>query len=107
MTAETAKRMIKGQPWERRQKAQKDIEERAYVEETLVPVFELEGNCYQMAVPYRFRAADGEYVFGRAWSLDEFIRLHQAADEGRAFRVMYLKNARIIVELEEAPESAD
>ena len=60
MTRETAKRMIKGHPRDRQQTAQRDIEERDYVTEKIIPIFELDGNNYQFTAMYKFKAADGE-----------------------------------------------
>lgn len=100
MTRETAKRMIKGHPLDRQRKAQRDIEERDYLEEEIVPVFELDGGNYRFDALYRFRAADGEYIFGRAMSLDELCRMQADAARGEAFRVVYLRTSRIIVEIE-------
>ncbi len=101
MTKDTAKRMIKGHPLKRQQEAQRDIDERAYIEERLVPVFELDGNNYQFTAMYRFRANDGEYVFGRAMSIDELCAMQAAAARGEVFRIVYLKGSRIIAEIEE------
>lgn len=101
MTRETAKRMIKGHPLARQAVAKKDIEERAYCTEELVPVFELDGNSFQFTALYRFRAQDGEYVFGRAMSLSELCSMQQQAAAGEVFRIVYLKSSRIIVEIEE------
>ncbi len=100
MTRETARRKIKGFPWKLQSIAMKDIEERDYVSIEIVPVFEMESGYYQMTVNYKIHLEDGD-IFGKALSLDEFIKMHQAADRGEVFRIMYLKNARIIVEIEE------
>lgn len=101
MTRETAKRMIKGHPLSRRQKALRDIDERAYIEDELVPVFELEGGNYRFDALYRFRASDGEYIYGRAMSLDELCRMQSGAARGEVFHIIYLEQSRIIVEIEE------
>ena len=100
MTRETAKKMIKGHPFSRQDTARKDIEERAYVETELVPVFELDGNNYQYTAMYKFRINDGEYVYGRAMTIDELCRMQAAASLGDVFRIMYLKESRIIIEIE-------
>ena len=89
MTKDTAKRMIKGHPLKRQQEAQRDIDERAYIEERLVPVFELDGNNYQFTAMYRFRANEGEYVFGRAMSIDELCAMQAAAAPWSAARLMW------------------
>ncbi len=101
MTRETAKRMIKGHSAKRQQQAMKDIDERAYIEEEIVPVFELDGSSFRFDAPYRFRASDGEYIFGRAMSVEELCRMQAAAARGEIFRIMYLKTSRIIIEIEE------
>ena len=101
MTRETAKRMIKGHPLNRQQAAQHDIDEKAYIEERLVPVFELDGNNFQFTAMYRFKAQDGEYIFGRAMTIDELCKMQASAARGEKFRVVYLKSSRIIVEIEE------
>lgn len=100
MTRETAKRMIKGHPLQRQKTAQRDIDERDYVEEELVPVFELDGGSFRYDALYKLRAADGEYIYGRAMTIDELCRLQADAARGEAFRVVYLRTSRIIVEIE-------
>ena len=100
MTRETAKRKIKGFPLKRQALAREDIEKRAYVTVELVPLFELEDGYYQMTVNYKIRLSDG-YIYGKASCLDEFIKFHEAAERGEVFRIMYLEQSRIIVELEE------
>ena len=100
MTRETAKRKIKGFPLKRQALAREDIEKRAYVTVELVPLFELEDGYYQMTVNYKIRLSDG-YIYGKASCLDEFIKFHEAAARGEVFRIMYLEQSRIIVELEE------
>lgn len=101
MTRETAKRMIKGHPLQRREKAKLDIEQRAYEQLSSVPQFELDGSSYRFDALYKFRAPDGEYLYGRAITLDELCRMQAAAAAGEVFRVVYLKSSRIIVEIEE------
>ena len=101
MTRETAKRMIKGHPFGRQELARRDIEERDYVYAELVPVFEIEGNNFQYTIMYRFRAEDGEYIYGRAMSIDELCGMQQKAGRGEVFSVTYLRRSRIIVEIEE------
>ena len=101
MTRETAKRMIKGHPFERQAKAKTDIDERDYVYIEIVPVFEIDGNNYQFTVMYKFRAEDGEYIYGRALSIDELCRMQETASRGDVFSVTYLNRSRIIVEIEE------
>lgn len=100
MTRETAKRMIRGFPLKKQALAKEDIEKRAYISTELVPLFELEDGYYQMTVNYKIRLSDG-YIYGKASCLDEFIKLRQAADRGEVFRILYLEQSRIIVELEE------
>ncbi len=100
MTRETAKRMIKGHPLKRQETARRDIDERAYEETCLVPVFEIDGNTFQFTVMYKIRISDGEYVFGRAMSIDELCRLQAEAARGEEFRIMYLRQSRIIIEIE-------
>lgn len=101
MTRETAKRMIKGHPFSRQAEAKKDIDERDYVYIEKVPVFELDGNNYQFTVMYKFRADDGEYIYGRAMSIDELCKMQEAASRGEVFSITYLSRSRIIVEIEE------
>ena len=101
MTRETAKRMIKGHPLKRQAQAQTDIDERAYEQTELVPVFEIDGNNYQFTVMYKLRIEDGDYIYGRAMSIDEFCKMQSAAAKGEVFRIMYLRNSRIIIEIEE------
>ena len=101
MTRETAKRMLKGHPLSRRQKAVRDIDERAYIETELVPVFELDGGNYRFDALYKLRADDGEYIYGRAMSLDELCKMQAAAARGEFFHIMYLEQSRIIVEIED------
>ena len=100
MTRETAKRMIKGHPPKRQETARRDIDERAYEQTCLVPVFEIDGNAYQFTVMYKVRISDGEYVFGRAMSIDEFCSMQAEAARGEQFRIMYLRDSRIIIEIE-------
>ncbi len=101
MTRETAKRMIKGHPFSRQAEAKRDIDERDYVYTELVPVFEIDGNNYQFSIMYKFRSEDGEYVYGRAMSIDELCRMQEEAARGEVFSVTYLNRSRIIVEIEE------
>ncbi len=101
MTRETAKRMIKGHPFDRQAVARRDIDERDYIYEEMVPVFELDGNNYQFTVMYKCRAEDGGYIYGRAMSIDEFCRMQEDAARGEAFSVTYLNRSRIIVEIEQ------
>lgn len=100
MTKDTAKKLIKIYPLLKRSAAEKDIDEKAFEEITIVPVFELDGNCYQFTADYKIKLSDG-YIYGRAMSLEEFSNLHRAASEGKKFKILYLKNARLILELEE------
>ncbi len=100
MTRETAKKKIRGFPLRLRSVALEDIDNRAYETVELVPVLEIESGYYQMTVNYKIRLEDG-YIFGKAQSLDDFVRMHEAAGRGEVFTVMYLKNARIILEIEE------
>ncbi len=101
MTRETAKRMIKGHSLSRRELAKKDIDERDYISIETVPVFEIDGNNYQFTVIYKFRIDDGEYIYGRAMSIDELCRMQEMAARGQVFSVTFLKRSRIIVEIEE------
>lgn len=101
MTIETAKRMIKGHPLSRQNEARKDIDERDYIYTEIVPVFELDGNNFQFTAMYKFRADDGEYIYGRALSIDELCKMQEAASKNEVFSVTYLKRSRIIVEIEE------
>lgn len=100
MTRETAKRMIKGFPLKLKALAKEDIDARAYVSTEIVPVFEIEDGYYQMTVNYKIRLDDG-YIYGRAQSLEDFVKLHDAAERGEVFRIMYLQKSRIIIEIEE------
>lgn len=101
MTRETAKRMIKGHPFSRKEQAKRDIDERDYVSIQIVPVFELDGNNYQFSVMYKIRIDDGEYIYGRALGLDELCKMQEAAARGEVFDIMYLRTSRIIIEIEE------
>lgn len=101
MTREMAKRMIKGHTFSRQADAQRDIDERDYVYTDIVPVFEIDGNNYQFSVMYKFRADDGEYIYGRALSIEEFCKMQAEAAKGEVFSVTYLNRSRIIVEIEE------
>ncbi len=100
MTRETAKRKIRGFPLNRQSIAKKDIENRAYVTTELVPIFEIESGYYQMQVNYKIRLSDG-YIYGKAPCLDDFVKMHEAAQRGEVFTVMYLEQSRIILEIEE------
>ena len=100
MTRETAKKKIKGFPLKLQALAKKDIEERAYISSELIPLFEIEDGYYQMTVNYKIKLDDG-YIHGKAQSLDDFVKLHDAAERGEVFSVMYLKSSRIIIEIEE------
>lgn len=100
MTRETAKRKIRGFPLRLQSLAKEDIDERAYVSAELVPVFELESGYYQMTVNYKIRLEDG-YIYGKALSMEDFIRMHEAAARGEVFSVLYLERSRIILEIEE------
>ena len=53
-----------------------------------------------MTVNYKIRLDDG-YIYGRAQSLEDFVKLHDAAERGEVFRIMYLQKSRIIIEIEE------
>lgn len=99
MTRETAKRQIKGFPLQLQTLAKEDIDNRAYITTELVPVFELEDGYYQMTVNYRIKLEDG-YIHGKALGIDEFVKMHDAADRGEIFRIMYLEKSRIIIEIE-------
>lgn len=101
MTRETAKKMIKGHPFSRQDIAKKDIDERAYVSVEIVPQFEIDGNNYQFTIMYKIRLDDDEYIYGRAMSIDELCKMQSAAANGEVFSIMYLKNSRIIIEIEE------
>lgn len=100
MTRETAKRLIRGFPLALQDKAKRDIDERLYVETTLVPLFELDNGYFQMSVNYKIKLDDG-YVYGKSVSIEEFAKFHEEAARGEVFRLLYLKNARIILECEE------
>lgn len=100
MTRDTAMRMIKGFPLKLKALAKEDIDERAYVSVELTPVFEIEDGYYQMTVNYRIRLEDG-YIHGKAQSIDDFVKLHDAAERSEIFRIMYLQRSRIIIEIEE------
>ena len=100
MTRETAKKKIRGFPLKLQSLAKKDIEERAYETVELTPVFEMEDGYFQMTVNYKIRLPDG-YIFGKASGVDEFARMHQAADRGEVFTILYLRSSRIILEIEE------
>lgn len=99
MTRETAKRQIRGFPLKLQSLARKDIEERAYITTEIVPVFEMEDGYYQMTVNYKIKLDDG-YIYGKALSVEDFIKLHDMAQRGEVFRIMYLETSRIIIEIE-------
>ncbi len=101
MTRETAKRMLKGHPFSRQERAKRDIDEREYMYIETVPLFEIDGNNYQFTVMYKIRIDDGEYIYGRAMSIDELCRMQAAAARGEVFNIAYLKNSRVIIEIEE------
>lgn len=100
MTRETAKKKIRGFPLKLQALAKKDIDERSYISIELVPLFEIENGYYQMTVNYKIRLEDG-YIYGKAPSIDDFVKMHDAAERGEVFSVMYLKSSRIIIEIEE------
>ncbi len=100
MTRETAKKKIRGFPLKLQALAKKDIDERAYITTESVPVFEIENGYYQMTVNYKIKLEDG-YIYGKAMSLDDFVKMHDAAERGEVFTIMYLKSSRIIIEIEE------
>ena len=100
MTRETARKKIRGFPLRLQAIAKEDIDNRAYVTTEVVPVFEIEDGDYQMTVNYKVRLPDG-YVYGKALSMDTFIKMHEAAAKGEVFTVTYLQNSRIILEIEE------
>lgn len=101
MTRETAKKMIKGHPLKRQESAREDIEERAYVTLEIVPIFELDGNNFSFSAMYKIRLDDGNYIYGRAANIDSLCKMQISAANGEVFRIMYLKNSRIIIEIEE------
>ncbi len=100
MTRETARKMIKGHPFQRQTEAEKDIENRDYINIKVVPVFELDGNNFQFTAMYKIRLDDGEYIYGRAMTIDELCRMQQKAASGEEFMITYLRRSRIIVEIE-------
>lgn len=100
LTRETAKKQIKGFPFAKQAAAKKDIDNRAYVSVEIVPVFEIEDGYFQMTVNYKIRLDDG-YIYGRAMSIDEFAKMHDAAARNEVFSIMYLETSRIIIEIEE------
>lgn len=100
MTRETAKRKIKGFPLSRQSIAKEDIEKRAYVSIEIVPVFEMDDGYFQMTVNYKIKLDDG-YIYGKSLSIEEFAKMHDAADRGEVFSIMYLEKSRIIIEIEE------
>ena len=99
-TRETAKRKIRGFPLQRQAIAKKDIENRDYITTELVPIFEIESGYYQMQVNYKIRLEDG-YIYGKAPCLDDFVKMHEAAQRGEVFTILYLAQSRIILEIEE------
>ncbi len=101
MTRETAKRIIRNFPLAWQDQARKDIDERLYVETTLVPLFELDDGYFQMDVNYKIKLPDVGYVYGKSVSIEEFAKFHEEAARGEVFRLLYLKNAKIILECEE------
>ena len=101
MTRETARRIIRGFPLNVQDKAKNDIDERLYEEIEIVPVFEMCDGYFQMTVNYRIKLPDGEYVYGKASGIEEFAKFHDEAEKGEVFRILYLKNARIILECEQ------
>lgn len=104
MTKEYALKQIKGFPLDMRDAAKDDIDRRAYKTAEVVPIFELWGNCYQMSVYYKFRLPDGKELFGKAANISAFTEMHEIAARGESFKVTYLENSGIILEIEETGE---
>lgn len=100
MTRETAKKQIKGFPLSMQSIAKEDIDNRAYITTEITPIFEMEHGYYQMTVNYKIKLEDG-YIYGKALSIEEFIKMHNAAARGEIFSIMYLEKSRIIIEIEE------
>ncbi len=100
MTRETAKRKIRGFPLKLQSIAKEDIEKRAYVTINMVPFFEMEDGYFQMSVNYKIKVGD-RYIYGKAHSIDEFIKLHNEAENGEVFTITYLEKSGIILEIEE------
>lgn len=100
MTRETAKKKIRGFPLKLQSIAKEDIEKRAYKTIEIVPLFEMEDGFYQFTVNYKINLGD-RYIYGKALSLDEFIKLRNEADNGEVFTIAYLDKSGIILEIEE------
>lgn len=100
MTRETAKRLLKIYPLIKRSEAQEDIDEKAFITKEIIPVFEIDGNCYQFTVDYKIKLDDG-YIYGRTESIEKFAMLHGSAQKGRKFTVTYTEKSRLILEIEE------
>lgn len=100
MTRETAKRKIRGFSLQRQSIAKEDIDNRAYKSIEIVPLFEMEDGYFQMTVNYKIKLDDG-YIYGKALSIEEFAKMHDEAERGEVFSIMYLEKSRIIIEIEE------
>lgn len=100
MTRETAKRKIRGFSLQRQSAAKEDIDNRAYKSIEIVPLFEMEDGYFQMTVNYKIKLDDG-YIYGKALSIEEFAKMHDEAERGEVFSIMYLEKSRIIIEIEE------
>lgn len=100
MTRESAKKKIKGFPLKLQSIAKEDIENRAYKTIEIVPRFEMEDGYYQMTVNYKIKI-DDRYIYGKALSIEEFIRLHNESEKGEVFTITYLDKSGIILEIEE------
>ena len=100
MTRETAKKKIRGFPLKLQSIAKEDIEKRAYITIDIVPLFEMEDGFYQFTVNYKINIGN-KYLYGKALSLDEFIRLRTEANNGEVFTITYLEQSGIILEIEE------
>ncbi len=99
MTRETARRKIKGFPLSMQSVANEDIENKDYITTELVPLFEMEHGYYQMAVNYKIKLEDG-YIYGKAFGIEDFAKMHDMASRGDVFTITYLKKSRIILEIE-------
>ncbi len=100
MTRETAKKKIRGFPLKLQTMARQDIEKRAYCTIETVPLFEMEDGYFQMTVNYKIKVGE-RYIFGKALTIEEFIRMHEEAQRGEVFTITYLEQSGIILEIEE------
>lgn len=99
MTRDTAKKITRHFPPRLQDIAKKDIEDRAYKTVELVPHLMLSDGYFQMTVNYTIDY-QGKTLYGRADSVEDFVRMHDEAERGEYFTVTYLEGSGIILEIE-------